>query len=115
MLTNMFLPKLQELAAQQSPALREIIQLKSDSDPEEDATDPQYLRSAFTILSCQYITAIDQGDINFANNSERMTFIWLLQLLVDYATAGKMEDLLAIPPAVKEKIDELSGNTKKQS
>ncbi|OAI25074.1 hypothetical protein A1355_20095 [Methylomonas koyamae] len=90
----MFLPQLQTLAAEQSPTMLELIRRKIEGGSEEDATDPQYLRNAFAVISAHYITAIDAGDIKFADESEKSQFLWLLQLLIDYTTAGKMADLL---------------------
>ena len=111
----MFLSKLQALAEQQSPTLQELIHRTSIGDGTENAMDPDYLRGAFAVISEYYISGIDHGDIQFKDNYERGEFLWMLQLLVDYATGGKMEDLLVITPAVKEKIDELSDKAKKQS
>jgi|GEM_PF-6224630 len=91
---NLFLPQLQTLAAEQSPTMLELIRRKIEGGCEEDATDQSYLRSAFTVISAHYITAIDTGDITFASDSEKSQFFWLLQLLIDYATGGKMADLL---------------------
>ncbi|AMK75382.1 MULTISPECIES: hypothetical protein [Methylomonas] len=98
MQANMFLPKLQQLAAHQSPTLLELIQRKIDGGNEEDATDPRYLRGAFAVIAEHYISAIDQGDIKFSTDSEGSQFLWLLQLLIDYATDGKMQELLPSTP-----------------
>ncbi|WGS85013.1 hypothetical protein [Methylomonas sp. UP202] len=72
----------------------ELIRRKIEGGSDEDATDPEYLRNAFAVISAHYIAAIDAGDIKFADESERSQFFWLLQLLIDYATARKMADLL---------------------
>lgn len=91
---NLFLPRLEKLATDQSPTMLELIRRKINSQPEEDATDPQYLRNAFAVISAHYITAIDASDIKFADESEKSQFLWLLQLLIDYAAGGKIADLL---------------------
>lgn len=98
MLTDLFLPKLQDLAAQQSPTMLELLERKRRSDSVETATDPEYLRGAFAVIAEHYISAIDQGYLKFADDYERNEFMWLLQLLVDYATDGKMEDLFPPQP-----------------
>lgn len=72
----------------------ELLKRKKLSDRLETATDPDYLRGAFTVISEHYITDIDQGNITFANDSEKGQFMWLLQLLVDYATYSGMDDLI---------------------
>lgn len=114
MITNIFLPKLKALADQQSPTMLEILARKIESDPIENATDPDYLCGAFAVISERYISAIDQGHLRFGDEYEKNEFLWLLQLLVDYATNGKMEDLLPITPAVKAIIDELIYNATKR-
>lgn len=91
---NIFFQQLQQLASQQSPTLLELIRRKIEGEPVETATDPDYLKNAFIVISAHYISAIDAGDIKFANESEKSQFFWLLQLLIDYSTAGKMADLL---------------------
>lgn len=90
---NIFLSRLQELAAQQSPTLLELVRRKEVSGNDEDATDPRYLRGAFAVIAEYYITGIDKGDIKFATDDEKGQFMWLLQLLVDYATDGRVADL----------------------
>lgn len=50
------------------------------------------------MISAHYIAAIDDRDIKFSNESEKGQFMWLLQLLVDYAASGKMEDLFPSQP-----------------
>jgi hypothetical protein len=91
---NIFLPKLQKLAEQQSPTLLEILQRKTLADDGiEDITDPDYLRNACAVLAEVFILGIDKGNITFDSESSRMNFFWLLQLLTDIAAGGKMEDL----------------------
>lgn len=79
----------------------EILARKINSDIVENAADPDYLRAAFAVIAERYISAIDQGHLKFGDDYERNEFLWMLQLLVDYAASGKMEDLFNIPDAVK--------------
>lgn len=110
-LTNLFLPKLQTLAEQQSPTLLELIRMKSMRGT-ENALDPDYLRGAFAIIAEYYISGIDKGHIRFGDEYEKNEFFWMLRLIVDYTTGGKMEDLLPIDPAVKAKINDFIANAK---
>lgn len=96
MTQNIFLPKLQKLAEQQSPTLLEILHRKSLADDDiEDVNDPDYLRNACAVLAETFIIGIDQSDITFDSESSRMNFLWLLQLLTDIAAGGNMADLFA--------------------
>lgn len=112
-LTNLFLPKLKALADQQSPTMLELLERKNQSDKLENAADPDYLRGAFAVIAEHYISAIDQGHFKFGDDYEKNEFLWLLQLLVDYAAGGKMEDFFSISSSVKAKVYDLIANAKK--
>lgn len=112
-LTNTFLPKLQHLGAQQSPTLQKLVELKRLGDSAENVMNLDYLRGAFAVLGEYYIVGIDQGQIVFGSDGEERQFMWMLQMLVDFATGGKMEDLIAIDPDVKAKISELMASARR--
>ncbi|ANE54431.1 hypothetical protein AYM39_03995 [Methylomonas sp. DH-1] len=76
----------------------ELLERKKQSDKLETATNPDYLRGAFAVIAERYITTLDQGGFKFHDEYERGEFLWMLQLLVDYAASGKMEDLFPSQP-----------------
>lgn len=113
-LTNIFLKKLKALATKQSPTFLRLIEMKRMSDSGENAMNPDYLRGAFSVLSEYYIQGIDSNEIRFGSDYEEHQFMWMLQLMVDYACDGKMEELVEIDPRIKVKIIDLMAAAKQE-
>jgi hypothetical protein len=95
-LQNHFINELSVLAQNQSPTLLKIREMKAaDIENIENVKDPIYLANACAVLATDFIQGIDQGDISFSSDSDRMQIYWLIQILVDIALDGQLEQLFA--------------------
>ncbi len=93
-LQNHFIKELSLLAQNQSPTLQKIREIKAaDLDDSENVKDPIYLANACAVLAAEFIKGIDHEDISFGSDSERMRYYWLIQILVDVAVDGELEQL----------------------
>jgi hypothetical protein len=91
---NLFIKELSTLAKNQSPTFLKIREMKAaDIENIENVKDPTYLANACAVLAADFIRGIDNEEITFKSNSDRMQFYWLIQLLVDVAVDGQLEQL----------------------
>ncbi len=91
---HLFINDLIMLAKNQSPTLQKIREIKAAApDDSENVKDPIYLANACAALAAYLIRGIDHEYISFGSDSERMQYYWLIQILVDVAVDGQLEQL----------------------